>query len=703
MFTYRRFPFLVFFLLGGSLFGQRVTAAPPRPPAPFVFILNTGEAYGGPPYWGGDFVYISPCDQLSGSSNQAVDPITFFASKSAGLNSATGTLRVTVDKIGYHVFSQDGGLYVYALGPPGTSYHLDFTSTGRAISTLTTAPDADYMSRTSSVLGVYSQQIGSVGTTTKSLTVRESVDGVTSTPTLTCLGQNYSYATARSLANVAADMEPNLYNNPPAGISDATGTIGVKGYLVRANQTPPTAVIDPIGQVTVGDPVKLNGSNSFDTDGDSIIQYQWTIQNSKGGSDSRLGASVQYTWGDTGPHLVVLHVTDSDGQTGMTEQTVNAVGCGDNDERDKIIEEYPKYGVNWIPTCDDFTTSARSVDFGPHALKSPDFLHYLARQPLIAPKEQQPPRGIDAFVAFYGAPRTITSAYRSPAHNAKVGGKPNSRHVYGDAADFLNKTGSQSEWDDMVVAARSAKADGIGQVTFPDALCAISCVHTDWRDHSGGYVQSSGVVTKVENEAARVDDQVKHHPLTVSERLALVENLRAQNAFVLRHRILTEAYFSDYSELIDQVASLQDPMAMDALLGCMTTGETATRGIAHLGEIAIFPVIKKLSDQDINVRQSAAAVLSDMLDPELRQSLRPTSIERIKQALVEAVSDGNPYVRISAIQGLANIGGADVRALLETLALQDPYDASAHGGDKDNYPVRNAASLLLSASRDAKP
>lgn len=38
---------------------------------------------------------------------------------------------------------------------------------------------------------------------------------------------------------------------------------------------------------------------------------------------------------------------------------------------------------------------------------------------------------------YFGKPVIITSAYRSPAHNKKVGGSPNSQHVKGTAADII--------------------------------------------------------------------------------------------------------------------------------------------------------------------------------------------------------------------------------------------------------------------------
>lgn len=39
--------------------------------------------------------------------------------------------------------------------------------------------------------------------------------------------------------------------------------------------------------------------------------------------------------------------------------------------------------------------------------------------------------------SYFGRPVTITSAYRSPTHNKKVGGSPNSQHVKGTAADII--------------------------------------------------------------------------------------------------------------------------------------------------------------------------------------------------------------------------------------------------------------------------
>ena len=39
----------------------------------------------------------------------------------------------------------------------------------------------------------------------------------------------------------------------------------------------------------------------------------------------------------------------------------------------------------------------------------------------------------------YGMPIYITSGYRTPEHNKKVGGVANSQHIYGEACDFTGR------------------------------------------------------------------------------------------------------------------------------------------------------------------------------------------------------------------------------------------------------------------------
>ena len=76
---------------------------------------------------------------------------------------------------------------------------------------------------------------------------------------------------------------------------------------------------------TVNTPITLDGFQSYDPDGDSIIEYRWTIQK-PGGTDTLLGEKVTYGWNQASSFQVTLTVTDSDGQTGTAGTTINVIG-----------------------------------------------------------------------------------------------------------------------------------------------------------------------------------------------------------------------------------------------------------------------------------------------------------------------------------------------------------------------------------------
>lgn len=65
----------------------------------------------------------------------------------------------------------------------------------------------------------------------------------------------------------------------------------------------------------------------------------------------------------------------------------------------------------------------------------------------LPPKGMDPNliRALEAIRTHYGRPVTITSGYRSPSHNAAVGGASNSQHVLGTAADFVVQGVSPAE------------------------------------------------------------------------------------------------------------------------------------------------------------------------------------------------------------------------------------------------------------------
>lgn len=97
----------------------------------------------------------------------------------------------------------------------------------------------------------------------------------------------------------------------------------------------------------------------------------------------------------------------------------------------------------------------------------------LARQQVGDPLNYQPPTSSDGVTATaqgaldglktsWGKPLNITSAFRTPEHNAKVGGAKNSQHTHGNAFDVDVSGMPQSERVDLIRQARASGFRGIG-------------------------------------------------------------------------------------------------------------------------------------------------------------------------------------------------------------------------------------------------
>lgn len=235
-----------------------------------------------------------------------------------------------------------------------------------------------------------------------------------------------------------------------------------------------------------------------------------------------------------------------------------------------------------------------------------------------------------------------------------------------------------------------------------------------WEARSSAFYQliELGLGRKFNGETSRMPSIVAN--LLTSEpaeadrtKSDLIGLLSQENAFVREQRerfdktgeTLTEGYVNYYGDLIAAVASLNDPRSLDALVGAMTTGDIATRGLASLGRPALQPVLHELGSPDPLTRVAVLSVLSEMARSQWISG-DPGARRLVKDAVVEALADPNPQVRIFAVRVASELGDPSLRPLLAKLASSDPYQSELPG-QAGTYPVRRTAKEALDHWRDS--
>ncbi len=112
-------------------------------------------------------------------------------------------------------------------------------------------------------------------------------------------------------------------------VTQITGGTGYSRYCLSAPPGElippgsPVADADPDAQsVTVGGTASFDGSNSYDTDGGTIVSYQWDF----GDGTTGTGVTTSHPYITENTYRVRLTVTDNDGKTGTNYVTVTVQG-----------------------------------------------------------------------------------------------------------------------------------------------------------------------------------------------------------------------------------------------------------------------------------------------------------------------------------------------------------------------------------------
>lgn len=137
--------------------------------------------------------------------------------------------------------------------------------------------------------------------------------------------------------------------------------------------------------------------------------------------------------------------------------------------------------------------------------------------------------------------------------------------------------------------------------------------------------------------------------------------------------------------------------------------------IINFGDLAVEPVINVLKTADYPTRRaSAILVLGDFLkNKEEGYVASGEAREKIKKALIDAVSDKEWFVRSVVLKAFGESGDRDFIPILEKVAQNDPYQIERKpipGVDKDvppgkkviAYPIREDAKEALEKLRGKK-
>jgi len=214
----------------------------------------------------------------------------------------------------------------------------------------------------------------------------------------------------------------------------------------------------------------------------------------------------------------------------------------------------------------------------------------------------------------------------------------------------------------------------------------------DWRNRSTAFYRLlKADSARVEPRRALSDLLRKWPERSDDIKLALVKVLERENALEKeREAVILQKYakegpdfphpFPDaeermeyYEDLIAAVTSLRDTRSLEALIGALRTGYMVTSTLAGFGDAALDRMIELLNRGDTGTRGSASFVLAHMLDAQnVSRVSVPLSRQKLKDALLRAVRDSSPYVRLASVEGLAKLGDPDVIPLIQNLATSDP-------------------------------
>ncbi len=265
-----------------TVFMSTATAQQSSPP-PFAFVFQaTAEYFGQGEFNYGGASFTSGCEEPSNSYSDA----SFSASKVAGPNTVTASITTIVRGPTNGIIADSnwgGSLYVYALGTPGTGFHLQMTWTGQASASISVGGQDGWGADATDFSKTATAQIGQGLTGSQSASANDdaTLDGTTQSTSIACFGSTYTLATGyRFGSDSASGFDPTQEQ----GEAQANSVLTVSGYLVPSSLT----ILNPFASFasqqlappTLDMPTVLSSppATSLAADGESavVLVYQST-------------------------------------------------------------------------------------------------------------------------------------------------------------------------------------------------------------------------------------------------------------------------------------------------------------------------------------------------------------------------------------------------------------------------------------------
>ncbi len=188
-------------------------------------------------------------------------------------------------------------------------------------------------------------------------------------------------------------------------------------------------------------------------------------------------------------------------------------------------------------------------------------------------------------------------------------------------------------------------------------------------------------------------------------KLGLIQLLNVEDETFIKGKpgTLSEEDGEYYAGVVETVSSLDDDRSIPALVGAMTTGGMAHRGLLKYGNRALGPVLEQLKNPNPLVRSVALSIGIHIL----RKGNDTASYAQIDGIIRSSLKDPDLVVRGSAVQEVECLNNREEFVpILEQLAKTDaaklPGKALDGGDGEEFYPVRYDARRVLRDIRNSK-